>query len=47
MYLGIDTHTRYSQVAVVDDDGNLHDEIRLSNNRLAELAERLSSWGNE
>lgn len=28
MYLGIDTHKRYSQVAVVDDDGNLHDEIR-------------------
>jgi hypothetical protein len=27
MYLGIDTHTQYSQVAVVDDDGNLQDEI--------------------
>jgi transposase len=40
MYLGIDTHTRYSQVAVVDDDGNLHDEIRLPNNHLDQLAEQ-------
>ena len=39
MYLGIDTHKRYSQVAVVDDDGNLQDEIRLPNDRLSELAE--------
>jgi transposase len=40
MYLGIDTHTRYSQVAVVDDDGNLQDELRLPNDRLDELAEQ-------
>jgi len=40
MYLGIDTHSRYSQVAVVDDDGNLQDEIRLPNDRLSELAEQ-------
>ena len=40
MYLGIDTHTRYSQVAVVDDDGNLQDEIRLPNDHLDELAEQ-------
>ena len=40
MYLGIDTHKRYSQVAVVDDDGNLQDEIRLPNDRLSELAEQ-------
>ena len=40
MYLGIDTHTRYSQVAVVDDDGNLQDEIRLPNDRLDKLAEQ-------
>ena len=40
MYLGIDTHKRYSQVAVVDDDGNLQDEISLPNDRLAELAEQ-------
>ena len=43
MYLGIDTHTRYSQVAVVDDDGNLHDEIRLPNNHLDQLAEQYAS----
>src|SRR6056297_59495 len=40
MYLGIDTHKRYSQVAVVDGDGNLQDEIRLPNDRLEELAEQ-------
>ncbi len=40
MYLGIDIHKRYSQVAVVDSDGNLDDEIRLPNDRLEELAEQ-------
>jgi transposase len=40
MYLGIDTHKRYSQVAVVDGDGNLQEEIRLPNDRLSELAEQ-------
>ncbi len=40
MYLGIDTHKEYSQVAVVDGDGNLQDEIRLPNDRLDELAEQ-------
>jgi hypothetical protein len=40
MYLGIDTHKRYSQVAVVDDDGNLQDEIRLPNDSLSDLAEQ-------
>lgn len=40
MYLGIDTHKRYSQVAVVDTDGNLQEEIRLPNDRLEELAEQ-------
>ena len=39
MYLGINTHKRYSYVAVVDNDGNLQDEIRLPNDRLSELAE--------
>jgi transposase len=39
MFLGIDIHKRYSQVAVVEPDGNLHDEIRLPNDRLDELAE--------
>ena len=40
MYLGIDTHTRYAQVAVVDDDGNLHDELRIPNDKLEQLAEQ-------
>jgi len=40
MYLGIDTHKRYSQVAVVDGDGNLQEESRLPNDRLEELAEQ-------
>jgi len=40
MYLGIDIHKRYSQVAVVEPDGNLQDEIRLPNVRLDELAEQ-------
>jgi len=40
MYLGIDIHKRYSQVAVVKPDGNLQDEIRLPNDRLDELAEQ-------
>lgn len=39
MYLGIDIHKRYSQVAVVDSDGNLQQESRLPNDRLADLAE--------
>jgi len=39
MFLGIDLHDHKSQVAVVDDDGNLHDEIRLPTNRLDDLAE--------
>ena len=40
MYLGIDTHKRYSQVAVVDGDGNLQEESRLPNDRLEELAKQ-------
>ena len=40
MYLGIDIHKRYSQVAVVEPDGNLHNEIRLPNDRLDDLAEQ-------
>ena len=40
MYLGIDTHKRYSQVAVVNGDGNLQEESRLPNDRLSELAEQ-------
>jgi len=31
MYLGIDTHKEYSQVSVINGDGNLQDEIHLPN----------------
>jgi hypothetical protein len=40
MYLGIDTNKRYSQGAVVDDDGTLRGEIRSPNDRLSELTEQ-------
>ena len=40
MNLGIDTHTRYAQVAVVDDDGNLQNELRVPNDQLEQLAEQ-------
>jgi transposase len=40
MYLRIDTHKRYSQVAVIDGDGNLQEESRLLNDRLEELAKQ-------
>ena len=39
MFLGIDLHDHEAQVAVVDDDGNLQEEIRLPTDRLDELAE--------
>jgi hypothetical protein len=39
MYLGIDTHTQYAQIAVVDGDGKLQDEFRLPNDQLEDLAE--------
>lgn len=39
MDLGIDTHTRYAQVAVGVDDSNFQDKFRLPNDRLDELAE--------
>ncbi|MFB6198247.1 MAG: IS110 family transposase [Halobacteriaceae archaeon] len=40
MYLGIDIHTRYAQVAVVDTDGTLQEEFRLPTDHLEELAEQ-------
>jgi hypothetical protein len=43
MYLGIDTHKHYSQVAVVDGDDNLQEESRLPNDRLEELAKQYIS----
>lgn len=39
MYLGIDTHAQYVQVAIVDADGRLVDEVRLPTDRLGTLAE--------
>lgn len=39
MILGIDTHARYAQVAVVSDDGSLIDEFRLATDQLDTLAE--------
>ena len=39
MFLGIDIHDHYVQVAVVDDNGNLQDEIRLPIDRLDDPAE--------
>jgi len=38
MFLGLDIHDHEAQVAVVDDDGNLQDEIRLPIDRLTDLA---------
>jgi len=39
MFLGIDLHDHEAQVAVVDDDGILQEEIRLPTDRLGKLAE--------
>jgi transposase len=39
MFLGIDLHDHETQVAVVDDDGNLQNEFRLPTDRLDDLAE--------
>jgi len=38
-YIRIDIHKQYSQVTVVDSDGNLQQERRLPNNHLEKLAE--------
>ena len=40
MYLGIDVHKRYAQVAVIDDAGDLVEEVRVENANLDELAQR-------
>lgn len=45
MYLKIDIYTRYAQVAVASDDGDLQDKTHLPNDRLDELAEQ--SAGND
>ena len=40
MYLGIDLHKRYAQVAVMDDAGEIVDEVRVQNANLDEVAQR-------
>jgi transposase len=40
MYLGIDVHKRYAQVAVMDDAGEIVEEVRVENATLDELAQR-------
>ena len=40
MYLGIDVHKRYAQVAVMDEAGKIVEEIRVENANLDDLAQR-------
>ncbi|WP_317175808.1 IS110 family transposase [Halomontanus rarus] len=40
MYLGIDIHKRNAQVAVLDDAGEIVEEVRVKNANLGELAQR-------
>ena len=40
MYLGIDIHKRYAQVAVMDDTGEIVEEVRVENANLDDLAQR-------
>ena len=40
MYLGIDIHKRYAQVAVMDESGEIVEEVRVENANLDELAQR-------
>jgi len=40
MYLGIDIHKRYSQVAVMNEAGELVEEVRVENANLSDLAQR-------
>ena len=39
MYLGIDIHKRYAQVAVLDEDGEIEREVRVENANLDEIAQ--------
>ena len=39
MYLGIDIHKRYAQVAVMDENGEIEREVRVENANLDELAQ--------
>src|SRR6056297_1576317 len=40
MYLGIDVHKRYAQVAVMDEAGKIVEELRVENAKLDDLAQR-------
>jgi transposase len=40
MYLGIDLHKRYAQVAVIDSEGKIVEEVRVENANLDDLARR-------
>jgi len=40
MYLGIDVHKRYAQVAVMDEAGEIVDEVRVKNANLDDLAQQ-------
>ncbi len=40
MYLGIDVHKRYAQVAVMDEAGEIVDEVRVENANLDDLAQQ-------
>jgi len=40
MYLGIDIHKRYAQVAVMDETGEIVEEVRVENANLDDLAQR-------
>ena len=40
MYLGIDIHKRYAQVAVLDESGEIVEEVRVENANLDDLAQR-------
>ena len=40
MYLGIDVHKQYSQVAVIDESGEIVEEVRVQNANLDDLAQR-------
>ena len=39
MYIGIDIHKRYAQVAVMDEDGEIDREVRVENANLDEIAQ--------
>jgi predicted NBD/HSP70 family sugar kinase len=39
MYLGIDIHKRYAQVAVLDEDGEIDREVRVENANFDEIAQ--------